>query len=245
MRKITFFLAVLLISFYGCGGGGGSSDQDTTAPTVISTSPANNATGVAVNSNVIASFSEAMSSSSISEATFYVRKGGSNISGSISYGGTFATFQPLSSLQAFKGYTATVTTGAKDSNGNALAANYSWGFITGSSTTATVSFATHIQPIFNSNCITACHQTGGTASTFLILTDDVAYANLVNKSSTQTTGGGLLVVPSDSANSVLYQRVSGVGLDPTEQTMPQNGSLLSSDKQTLIKTWIDEGALNN
>lgn len=251
MRKKTFLVMSLLAVMYGCGGGGGESiygdggSDDTTPPTVVSTSPANNATGVAVNSNVIASFSEAMGSSSISETTFYVRKGGSNISGNISYGGTSATFLPLTSLQPFKGYTATVTTGIKDSNGNALASNYSWGFITGSSTTSTISFATHIQPIFNSNCTTACHQAGGTATTFLILTNDVAYANLVNKSSTQTTGGGILVNPGDSANSVLYQRISGIGLASGEQTMPQNRSLLVSDDQTRIKTWIDDGALNN
>lgn len=244
MRKkyILIIISLLTMVLHSCGE---SRDQDTTPPTVVSTSPANNATGVAVNSNVTVTFSETMSSSFLNRTTFEVRTGGTKIKGSVNYGGTFATFQPISSLSTFRGYTATVTTGVKDSDGNPLASNYSWGFITGYSTTSTVSFAYDIQPIFNNNCITACHQTGGTASAFLILTNDVAYTNLVNKSSTQTTGGGLLVKPSDSANSVLYQRISGIGLDPSEQTMPQNRSLLSSDDQTRIKTWIDEGALNN
>lgn len=236
----------MLVAVYGCGSSSENDDQDTTAPTVISASPADNATGVAVNSNVIATFSEAMSSSSINETTFYVRKGGSNISGSISYGGTFATFQPMSTLQAFKGYTATVTTGVKDSNGNPLQANRIWGFITGSSTTSTVSFATDIQPIFNSNC-TFCHSSTGSASSVLILTSDVSYANLVNQPSqyTGTPPSGTLVTPSDSSISVLYQRISGVGLAVGEQTMPLNQFLLNSDSRDLIETWINEGALNN
>ena len=241
-NKGILVLILLTAALCGCGR---DKDQDTTPPTVVSTSPAVNATGIAVNSNVKVTFSETMDSSSVNTNTFTVRKSGSNVNGSISYGGTFATFLPMSSLSSFRGYTAMLTTGVKDSNGNPLQANYIWGFITGSSTTSTVSFATHIQPIFNSNCTTACHQAGGTASTFLILTNDVAFTNLVNKSSTQTTGGGLIVKPGDSANSVLYQRISGTGLAGGEQTMPQNRSLLTSVDQTFIKTWIDEGALNN
>ncbi|MDO8444609.1 MAG: Ig-like domain-containing protein [Deltaproteobacteria bacterium] len=231
----------MLIAVYGCGGsgGGGGDDQDTTAPTVSSTSPEDTATGVPVNSNVIATFSETMSSSSISETTFYVRTGGSNISGSISYGGTFATFDPMSTLQAFKGYTATVTTGVKDSNGNALASNHSWGFITGSSSSPTYSFATDVQPIFDSNCI-VCHISLGQAA-FLPLTNDVSYSNLVNKPSTYTSGG-TLVIPGNSTDSILYKRISGASVGAQ---MPKGGQALSPTEQNTIKTWIDEGALNN
>lgn len=239
MFKRTVFLMSMLVVVYGCGGSSGSSDQDTTAPTVTSTSPENNATGVAVTSNVKANFSEAMSSSSISETTFYVRKGGSNISGSISYGGTSATFDPISSLSSFRGYTATVTTGVKDSNGNPLQVSYIWGFITGSSTTSTVSFATQVQPIFTSHC-TVCHISLGQAS-FLPLTDGDSYGNLVSKASTYTPGG-TLVIPSNSTDSILYKRISGTS---EGAQMPKGGSALSSSDQNLIKTWIDEGALDN
>lgn len=244
MFKRTVFLMSLLAAVYGCGGdgGGGSSTTytDTTPPTVSSVSPPNNATGVAVNSNVIASFSEAMSSSSISETAFYVRTGGSNINGDVSYGGTFATFLPLTSLQPFKSYTATVTTGIKDSNGNPLQANYVWGFITGSSTSeSTVSFLDDIQPIFNSHC-TVCHISGGQAA-FLPLSNSISYGNLVNRPSTYTSGG-TLVIPSDSGNSILYKRISGTSVG---SQMPKGGQALSSIDQNSIKTWINEGALNN
>lgn len=244
MFKRTVFLISILMAVYGCGGSSGSSDQDTTPPTVTSTSPENNATDVAINSNVKVTFSEAMNSQSITDTSFYVRTSGSKINGSISYGGTFATFLPITTLSSFRGYTATVTTGVKDSNGNPLASSHSWGFITESSTTSTVSFADDIQPIFNSNCI-SCHSSTGSASSVLVLISDVSYGNIVSQPS-QYTGNppsGTLVTPGDSSSSVLYQRVSGVGLAAGEETMPLNQSLLSSDSRDLIKTWIDEGAL--
>jgi hypothetical protein len=44
--------------------------------------------------------------------------------------GNIATFAPTAALAEGKIYTATVTTGAKDAAGNALAANYTWSFTT-------------------------------------------------------------------------------------------------------------------
>lgn len=113
--------------------------------------------------------------------------------------------------------------------------------ITATSAATAVSFASSIQPIFNSNCI-SCHSSTGSAN-FLPLTSDAAYNNLVNKSATRTgnPASGTLVIPYDSANSVLYQRVSGIGLPAGENTMPPNSSLNTAD-QSLIKTWIDNGA---
>ncbi len=114
------------------------------------------------------------------------------------------------------------------------------------SSTSVVSFSTSVQPIFNSNCIT-CHVSGGQAS-FMPLTSDVSYGNLVNQPSTRTgcpTPSGTRVIPFDSADSILYQRISGAGLPSCESTMPLGSALLSDTDQNLIKTWIDEGALNN
>ncbi|MBM2839044.1 MAG: Cytochrome c protein [Deltaproteobacteria bacterium] len=69
--------------------------------------------------------------------------------------------------------------------------------------TSNVSFASSIQPIFNSFCV-SCHQTGQISS-FLPLTTGVSYSNLVNKTSTQPSGG-TLVIPGNSADSVVYKR---------------------------------------
>lgn len=240
-KKAVALLFMLISCLQGCGN---DRDQDTTPPTIKSVSPPNNAAGVAVNSKVKISFSETMDSSSITDTSYYVKTGGGNISGSISYVGTSAIFLPLTSLQPFKGYTATVTTGVKDSNGNHLiftpsASSYSWGFITGSSTTSTISFASNIQTIFDNNC-TGCHHSGELFPSFLPLTDDLSYSNLVNKLSTYTPGG-TLVIPNRTS-SILYKRVSGTSIGAR---MPKDGTSLDSTDIGYIKTWIDEGALDN
>src|SRR3990167_2893554 len=87
--------------------------------------------GGAVNSVMTATFNEAMDASSITTAKFLVNDGSSNIGGAVSYSGTTATFTPSVNLSYSTTYTATITTGAKDVAGNAMAANYTWSFITG------------------------------------------------------------------------------------------------------------------
>ncbi|MBI3582875.1 MAG: Ig-like domain-containing protein [Nitrospinae bacterium] len=99
---------------------------DTTAPTITAVSPGSGATGVSITSTITATFSEAMDSSTITTATFTV----SGVSGTVSYSGTTATFTPSSSLSYYTTYTATITTGVKDSAGNAMATSYSWSFTT-------------------------------------------------------------------------------------------------------------------
>ena len=101
-------------------------------PTVSSTSPTNGATGVAVNTTITATFSEAMDSSAITTSTFTVSTGGSNISGTVSYNSTTktATFTPSSNLSFPTTYTATITTGVKDAAGTAMVSNYTWSFAT-------------------------------------------------------------------------------------------------------------------
>jgi hypothetical protein len=104
---------------------------DAIAPVVISTVPANGATGVAFNTKVSATFSEVMDPSSINATTFTLKQGATIIAGTVTYSGTTATFSPNVNLAANTLYTATITTGAKDLAGNTLAANYVWSFTTG------------------------------------------------------------------------------------------------------------------
>ena len=110
---------------------------DTTAPTVSLTNPSNNATGVAINSSISASFSETMNSSTITTSTVTVGQGLSLASGTVSYSGTTATFTPSSNLSYGTTYTATITTGVQDSAGNAMASTYTWSFTTGNATDTT------------------------------------------------------------------------------------------------------------
>jgi uncharacterized protein (TIGR03437 family) len=105
-----------------------------TAPTVTSTVPANGATAVVVASKLTATFSTAMNPATINGSTFTLAQAGAPVSGVVTYVGTTATFAPASPLTPSKLYTGTVTTGATDLAGNALAANHVWTFTTGAGT---------------------------------------------------------------------------------------------------------------
>jgi hypothetical protein len=72
-----------------------------------------------------------MDSSTISSTTFGLKQGTTPVAGTVSYLGTTAKFKPTSNLVANTVYVATVTTGAKDLAGNALAAVKTWSFTTG------------------------------------------------------------------------------------------------------------------
>ncbi len=109
---------------------------DTTAPTVILVNPADLATGVAINSAVNATFSEAMDPSTISTASFTLQASstpsGPILAGTVAYDPLtdIATFTPSDNLAVNTTYTATVLTGTADVTGNALAVNKAWSFTT-------------------------------------------------------------------------------------------------------------------
>ena len=109
-----------------------------TAPQIVSTIPANTAAGVPLNSNVSATFTEAMNPLTITSGTFKLTgPGGTAIAGAVSYDAInfIATFNPTSALIASTTYTANVTNGATDLAGNPLGttgAPNPWIFTTGS-----------------------------------------------------------------------------------------------------------------
>jgi hypothetical protein len=128
---------------------------DVTPPTVLTIVPASGATSIALTSKVTATFSEAMTASTITSSTFTVSQGTTAVAGTVSYSGTTATFTPSSALVGGKVYTATITTGAKDLAGNALAASKVWSFTT-LAPVAVTSWSTQVWPIIQSKC-TVCH----------------------------------------------------------------------------------------
>lgn len=115
-----------------------TSDPDITPPTVISTSPVNSATAVAINSAITATFSEPVDPVTITTAEFTLMNGTTPVSGTVTYSGTTATFTPSASLTTNTLYTSKITTGVKDLAGNAVSVNYSWSFRTFSPVTPTV-----------------------------------------------------------------------------------------------------------
>lgn len=119
---------------------------DTTAPTVSFTAPANGATGVAINTEIAATFSEVMDASTITSATFTLRHGANAVPGTVNYAGFTAVFTPASLLLSGAEYTATITTGAMDLAGNGLETLYSWSFTTGAAMDTTAPFVISTVP---------------------------------------------------------------------------------------------------
>jgi hypothetical protein len=132
-RLAMLTLTVLLAASAGCSKNNAtptSPGGDTTAPTVSSTNPVDGATGVAV---ITATFSEPMSASTISAATFsVVGPGATAVPGAVTYNSVtdMAIFTPNSALADGTSFSATISVGAKDVAGNALASSKVWTFAT-------------------------------------------------------------------------------------------------------------------
>src|SRR5687768_7429879 len=132
VRAATVLLALLLFAT-ACGErnnpfGSGTSSTDRTAPTVVSTVPANLGTQVGLTGPITVTFSEAMSMSSMTAGAFTFSP---TVAGTLSYTGNTATFTPTTQLAQNTTYTVTVGTGVRDRAGNGLAAPYTWTFTTG------------------------------------------------------------------------------------------------------------------
>jgi hypothetical protein len=110
---------------------------DTTLPTVISTNPADAASGVCTSRSINASFSKAMDPLTIGSTSFTLTGPGlTSVAGTPAYNTAIniATFTPAANLAAGTTYTATIhggAGGAQDLAGNALASDKTWTFTTG------------------------------------------------------------------------------------------------------------------
>ena len=125
-----------IIQIPGSGGGGAG---DTTPPTVSSTTPANGATGVPVNTVVTIIFSEQMQSSTIiwqnisfTDASF----NSVDCAVSLAADNITCTVTPIAALTAGTNYIVTVLTGVKDLAGNSMASPFSFSFTAASGTTS-------------------------------------------------------------------------------------------------------------
>ncbi len=131
-RSVLMFLLVFLtLTLAGCGGGGSSGDStdnpklgDQTPPTVTGSNPSDGGTNVDNLATVAVTFSEAMDPATLNSTTFTV----GDLAGTVTTAGNVATFAPAVGLFPGRTYTATVTTGAADLAGNALAAPFSFSF---------------------------------------------------------------------------------------------------------------------
>lgn len=103
---------------------------------VYETLPTNEQASVAVSSAIKVVFSEGAASNTVNTNTFVVKDGsGTSVSGSVTYDivTNYATFTPLASLMPGATYTVTIS-GVTDLAGEAMAAPYTFTFITAGAT---------------------------------------------------------------------------------------------------------------
>ena len=95
----------------------------------------------------------------------------------------------------------------------------------------TISFAQHVLPIFARHGCTGCHGGSGGLSVGTV-------AQLL-------TGGdhGAAIVAGQAENSNLIRKLSAS--PPFGSRMPQGGPYLPDTTVAVVRTWINQGALNN
>ena len=126
---------LLLVAMAACGGSSNqiASQPPPTAPTVMSSNPPNGSSGMALNGSVSVTFSEAMDSTTLNASTFTLTSGSSTVPilGTVIYADSTAVFWPAAHLMSDTTFTATITTGAKNTFGVALPTSHVWSVTTG------------------------------------------------------------------------------------------------------------------
>lgn len=144
LNKYLFgvFMVLLALSLSACSDKNSSNDSSSNDPepvviaalAVTSTAPANEATGVAIDSKIIAVFNNKMNSMTVDDTSFRLKgEGETAIVGVVSYDTATrtATLAPGSDLSGSVVYTATLTTALEDDAGDSLVENFVWTFTTG------------------------------------------------------------------------------------------------------------------
>jgi len=123
--------AALLLLSLAAACGIDTADPDATVPRVVSSSPADGATGAPINGAVSVTFNEPMGPASLTASTFELSSGATAVLGTVIYADSTAVFWPAGHLASGGSYTATITTAASSDSGVALATKYSWSFTAG------------------------------------------------------------------------------------------------------------------
>ena len=124
-------LAILLVVMLVSCNKEDDNDPSPTVPTIVSSSPANDATDVELDVVISTEFSEEMDGESLTATTFTVVSGTTAIEGEIAYADSTVTFTPASPLEPETEYTVVFTTGVESSMGIPLANSHTFSFTTG------------------------------------------------------------------------------------------------------------------
>lgn len=101
-------------------------------PVVLSTLPVNTAMAVPPDDSVFATFSKAMDVDTLNSVSFTLMEGTTALAGVVAWDAqtNTAVFNPTAPLTGNALHTATITTGARDTEGRPLTASYTWTFTT-------------------------------------------------------------------------------------------------------------------
>lgn len=209
-----FWIGILTVAIAGC------ISIDIVAPSVVSTTPEDGATGIPLAVTITATFSETIKPALLNSGTFTLTSAQAAVSGAVSFAGLTATFTPDNALLPNTAYTATVTRGVKDFTGNALVADFSWNFTT-VGTLPTVSFTTAAQTVpENVGTVTV-------TATLSTLSDQDVQAPFIVSGSTANPSDHDLI---DGTITILAGTLSG------EVTFTVNDDTLDESDETVILT---------
>ena len=110
------------------------------APTVTSTFPASNATGVWTGQHAMIVFNAAMDPTTMTAVNYTLTQGATPVAGTVAYDApsNTASFTPAVALAFSTTYTASMSTGAKSATGRNLAAARTWSFTTAAAAAMTL-----------------------------------------------------------------------------------------------------------
>ena len=200
LKNVFLIMALLMVvTIFSCK----KDKNNGVISTVTITDPLNNVTGVARNKVIEFTFSEAMDPLTINSSTFTLKQGSTAINGAVTYSGTTASFTPTSSLAAGTAYTATMSTGAKSTTGNSLAADVVWSFTTGGNTS--------VLAVVNL----------GSAANYVILAKTA-----INNSSTSVVTGDLGLSPAATSYITGFALTNATGHATSSQV---TGQLFAAD----------------
>ncbi len=196
---------------------------DITPPTVTSISPANGTANVSTNQGVSITFSEALDAATVNSGNISLRTGaGAVVSATVTYNAASRsiTLTPAATLANSTTYTVSVTTGVKDTSGNALAS------------TVTSSFTTEA-PDVTPPTVTSINPAGGAANVSAGTAVTISFSEALNAATVNATNVSLRT----GAGTVVPTTVTYNAANHTATLTP--GAALNYS--TVYTVWITGG----